>query len=78
MHAQPPLHYYRLFPIDFTGHVMGVPDVIKAGDDDQAVQAARLLVSGRTVELWLGSRLVTTLNRKKSAEMPHTATAFVL
>ena len=56
---------YRLFPIDAAGRVQGIPDIIEAATDGQAVQAAEKLARDRTVELWAGIRHIATLNVKR-------------
>ena len=59
----PQLHQYRLFPINVVGHIAGVPDIIEASDDEQAVQAARRLAGNWAAEIWSGDRLVTIVNQ---------------
>ena len=53
---------YRVFSINAAGRVSGVPYIIEAADDTLAVQEAAKLVKDRTVEIWMGIRLVATLN----------------
>lgn len=78
MAKYPPLHQYRLFPVNFSGRVMGLPDIIEAGDDDEAIQSARRLAGSRTAEVWSGARLVTMLNHRRVAEPSQASTAYVL
>ena len=59
----PQLHQYRLFPVNAAGHIAGVPDIIEAPDDEQAVQVARRLMGNRAAEIWSGDRLVTSVNK---------------
>lgn len=52
---------YRLYRVDGTGQIQLV-ELLKAGDDDDAVQQARKLGrDGLKCEVWQGRRLVTTL-----------------
>jgi hypothetical protein len=52
---------YRAYPIK-DNHVVGVPEIVVADDDQQAVEQAKQLMSGGDIELWEGARLVTRVS----------------
>jgi hypothetical protein len=51
---------YRAFIIGLDGHIIGVEPIVCASDEE-AIERARLLVKGHSVELWSGARLVILL-----------------
>jgi hypothetical protein len=55
---------FRAYVFDETNHIIKA-HVIEADSDDAACDQAQVLVDGRDVELWDGSRLV--------ARLPHSA-----
>ena len=78
MIAQSPTCHFRVFPIDPTGRVVGVATVIEASDDEEAVQAAKLLLRGRTGVVWSGSRLVDTVNCRGEVATSQSGVSWVL
>ena len=62
---------YRAFHIAPSGVVDGPTSFIEAVDDDSALQHAKRLVDGRTVELWDRGRLVARL--EPGPEAPNSA-----
>jgi hypothetical protein len=54
---------YRIYTLDFNGHIVGPAKVIECADDDGAVQEALLAAGGHDVELWEGKRLIVRLPR---------------
>ena len=53
---------YRLYCMDAAGKI-GLADFIEAQDDDEAIRKARTLkAGGRKCEVWLGKRLVASLD----------------
>ena len=52
---------YRVYRIDESGHVQGVPDIIECEDDDDARIAAQRFLDGCGVEVWDGARKVAAL-----------------
>lgn len=51
---------YRIYRFDGGNHIVGV-DWLSALGDEQAITAARALKSSGRHELWLGERLVATI-----------------
>ena len=49
---------YKLYGLDGAGQIAGVPEVIEAPTDRQALAAARERKPRKTAELWHGTRLV--------------------
>jgi hypothetical protein len=60
-HLPRPRLVYRAFVISNSGHVQGIPSVIEAEDDCEAVQHAEVLAAEQMVELWDGARLVARI-----------------
>jgi hypothetical protein len=56
---------YRAYIVGLNGHIIGVEPMVCA-NDEEAIERARLLVKGHTVELWCGSRLVIQLPAGKN------------
>ena len=54
---------YRAYIIDHDGHIQRFEPIVCA-DDDTAITTATRLVDGHDVEVWQGSRKVTTLAHK--------------
>ncbi|MEO6361112.1 MAG: hypothetical protein ABIO43_11160 [Sphingomicrobium sp.] len=52
---------YKLYGLDGAGQIAGVPEVIQAPTDRQAIEAARELKHRKTAELWHGTRLVARI-----------------
>lgn len=58
---------YRLYALDADGN-LGLPDLINAISDEEAVAKARELKPNmRRCELWKGRRLVAALNHEESS-----------
>lgn len=55
---------YRLYGLDGVSMVAS-GEWIEAGDDQEAIEAARKRFDGGDCELWQGQRLVARLNRKE-------------
>jgi CO dehydrogenase nickel-insertion accessory protein CooC1 len=59
---------YRLYAVDGDGN-LGLPDLIGATDDEEAIAKARELKPDmRRCEIWQGKRLVAAFNREDSSE----------
>lgn len=58
---------YRIYTVDFNGHIFGPAKVIECSGDDGAVQLALLAMEVHDVELWQGERLVMRIPRYKKA-----------
>jgi hypothetical protein len=54
---------YRIYTVDFNGHIALPAKVIECNDDVGAVHAALLAMDRLDVELWQGKRLVVRLPR---------------
>jgi len=54
------VHQYRVYRLDRANHVADV-EWIAAGDDTEAVNSVRQTMSSCTRELWLGERLIATI-----------------
>jgi hypothetical protein len=53
---------YKLYMLDGSGQIAGVPVVIEAPSDDQAIAQARERKKRAPAELWRGSRLIARLD----------------
>jgi hypothetical protein len=56
---------YRVYLVGRDGHFANV-DIIESNADQEAIERAEQIASGRHVELWQGSRRVATLNDDKA------------
>lgn len=54
--------FYKLYPVDAGGHIIGPPQELFANDDADAVAQADALSGGRPAELWSGARRVASFN----------------
>jgi hypothetical protein len=54
---------YRAYRIK-NNHVAGIPDVVVADNDQEAIERAKQLTNGHDVELWEGSRFVLGIKSK--------------
>lgn len=61
---------YRAFPVDARGRIASPPIVIEAPNDESALAKARLLKEGHAIELWIGSRKVTTIEAVDRLDQP--------
>ncbi|MDE2329494.1 MAG: hypothetical protein KGK16_01715 [Bradyrhizobium sp.] len=52
---------YRVYVIGKGGHIDGFPHYIECTDDNEAIQRARRMVDGHSVEIWEGARIVKKL-----------------
>jgi hypothetical protein len=52
---------YRIFFLGQDGHIKQPPEIIECPDDQTAIEKAKQLLDGRTVEIWESSRLVARL-----------------
>jgi hypothetical protein len=52
---------YRIFLLGQDGHIKQPPEIIECPDDKAAIEKAKQLLDGRTVEIWESSRLVARL-----------------
>ena len=52
---------YRIYEIDLSGHIDSPPATEEFVDDVAAISRAKRLLNGKTLEVWLGERLVVTL-----------------
>jgi hypothetical protein len=55
---------YRVYAIGGDGHIVKSTPLI-CDDDSQAVQKARELCEGHTLEIWSGERFVARLNTER-------------
>lgn len=55
---------YRAYHVDEHGHFRGVPQILSAETDEDAIAHVKQLLDGYDVELWEGGRLVTKLKRR--------------
>jgi pimeloyl-ACP methyl ester carboxylesterase len=53
--------HYRFYEIDLRGHIDSPPATEEFADDVAAISKAKRLLNGKTLEVWLGERLVMTL-----------------
>ena len=54
---------YRLFRIDSANRIAGVPDIIEAPDDADAIRQAKVISQSRLAEVWQRSRKIAVLDR---------------
>jgi hypothetical protein len=55
---------YRVYTIGTDGHIVQSTPLI-CDDDDQAMEQARKIGEGQTLEIWSGERLVARLYPKR-------------
>lgn len=56
---------YRVYIVGQSGHVDSIPQYIECRDDAEAVQQARQIMDGHSIEIWEGTRIVKKLAPKK-------------
>lgn len=61
---------YRVYRVDESGHIQGMPDIIECDDDDAALVEAQRFVDGCGVELWDGARKVASFPPDKKGGPP--------
>lgn len=49
---------YRLYVLSSDGHITGPPDIIECEDDRGAIETAKQLLDGKTIEVWDGKQLI--------------------
>ena len=54
---------YRAYRIK-DEHVAGVPDIVVADNDQEAIDEAKRLTNGHDIELWNGARFVIGIRSK--------------
>ena len=52
---------YRVFTFDEDTHVVGVPTIVEAENDQAAIEAAKQLLDGHALEVWQLNRRVARL-----------------
>jgi hypothetical protein len=52
---------YRAYVLGPDDHIVQPPQLIEAPDDEQAIEAARRILDGHTLEVWDQQRLVIRL-----------------
>ena len=52
---------YRLYCLDGSGQIAGVPELVSASSDEEAIAAAKAMHKPYRCELWLGSHLIAEL-----------------
>ena len=62
---------YRIYALSANDHVINPPEVVEFSDDQAAIDRAKQLVDGQTIEVWDGPRRVVRLPPKdeKSGEV---------
>jgi hypothetical protein len=55
---------YRLYKLANDGHLFGMPEVIEASDDKNAIEKATQCVDGHDLELWDHRRRVAVIPSK--------------
>ena len=66
---EPVMAAYRAYLVDTENHIRGVPIVIEAETDEQAVAAAKGFVDGHDVELWRGDKKIACLREKPPSSL---------
>lgn len=56
---------YRVYVVGQSGHVGGIPQYIECRDDAEAIQQARQIMDGHSIEIWEGTRIVKKLSPEK-------------
>ena len=57
---------YRLYKLAKDGHIFGLPEVLEASDDEQAIKKARVRSNGFDLELWsLNQRIALIPSKEK-------------
>jgi hypothetical protein len=57
---------YRLYKLAKDGHLFGMPDIVEAADDDDAIEKAKLRANGRDLELWDLKRRVAVIRASRN------------
>lgn len=64
---------YRAFVINARGRLSGVPEIITASDDGDAVSQAEQLLCSQPLEVWEGARLVARVPISERARLESSA-----
>lgn len=56
---------YRILHLDDRGRISRPGEMIIAGSDEKAIEAATKLLDGYDIELWQGRRRVATIKHEK-------------
>ena len=60
------MRQYRIFILESGAHMTSQPPIeIECNDDGEAVNAAKQLVDGKDIELWVESRFIARFSRTK-------------
>jgi hypothetical protein len=54
--------YYRVYPVNHAGRILGPSTVIECANDPEAIHEAQQAVDGHDVEIWQEARLVVRLS----------------
>lgn len=54
---------YRIYSINADGHVASPPEIVECESDGEAADKARLLLDGKHLEIWDGTRRVAVLGQ---------------
>jgi hypothetical protein len=57
---------YQFYSVKKDGHIAGRPVSYELPNDDVAIEQAKLLLNGRDIEIWEGTRVVSYLVPDKS------------
>jgi hypothetical protein len=52
---------YRFYELTKRGHIFGRAAVAECGNDNEAIDHAKLLLDKRAIEIWQGERKVTSI-----------------
>jgi hypothetical protein len=55
---------YRIYWLE-RDHVIGPPMVIECPDDQAAIEAAKVMLDGKAIEVWEAARVVIRLEPKR-------------
>ena len=61
---------YRLYKLTKENKIIGAAEIFECGNDEAAIEKAKQQASGRDIELWESSRLVTYLKSPPSPASP--------
>jgi hypothetical protein len=53
--------HYRLYKLDKSDHIVGLPEEFELDNDQQALATAKQFVDGKALELWSGTRRVARI-----------------
>ncbi|MFK4505932.1 hypothetical protein IQ17_01047 [Bradyrhizobium daqingense] len=59
---------YRVYRVDRSGRIQGMPDIIQCEDDEAARIEAQRFVDSCGIELWDGARRVATFAPNKKSD----------